>query len=588
MKSHHTSHQLLKSTLLVSTILTALSVTAQDANPEAASGKSVGKSSISSKKFMAATANPLATNAAYEVLKKGGSAVDAAIAAQLVLGLTEPQSSGIAGGAFLLTFDGKKVTNYDGRETAPKKVNEKLFQTEAGADMAFYDAVVGGRSVGVPGVVAMLNLAHQREGKLAWAELFQPAITLAENGFAISPRLNTLLAGEKHLNKDEAAKAYFYQADGVTPKAVGTVLKNPDYATVLKTIAKQGPKGFYTGDVAKAIVNKVNNHPTNPGSITMADMAGYKAKTRTAVCGDYRGHKVCGAAAPSSGGVAVLQILGMLERFDLKNLKPTDAQAIHYYTEAGSYAFADRGMYLADPDFVKVPTAALIDKNYLARRSALIDPNKSIAGKATAGVPEDMKKVARMDLGSPELTSTSHISIVDANGHAVSMTTSIEDQFGARQFVKGMLLNNQLTDFSFSPMNKDGSAVANRVQAGKRPRSSMAPVLVFDKTGNLEMVVGSPGGSRIINYVAQTLVNLIDWKMDPQTAVDAAHYGSRNNGKTELEKGADWTAATAELKAKGHDVIEGETTSGLSAIVKTPNGYIGGADSRREGTVKGD
>lgn len=590
MKYHFRKNDLARVFFVASALLaTALNVPvyAQDANPEAASGKQANKVSVHTQKFMVATANPLATNAAYEILKKGGSAVDAAIAAQLVLGLTEPQSSGIAGGAFLLTFDGKNVTNYDGRETAPKAVNEKLFQTESGADMSFYDAVVGGRSVGVPGVLAMLDVAHKREGKLPWAELFQPAISLAENGFAISPRLHAVLVSEKYLYKAEAAKAYFYQADGITPKAMGTILKNPEYAGVLKTIAQQGAQAFYTGDIAKAIVNKINSHPSNPSSMTLADMADYKPKIRTAVCGHYHDHKICGPAAPASG-IVVLQILGMLEHFDLKSLKSNSAQAIHYYVEAGSFAFADRNLYIADPDFVKVPTEGLLNKDYLASRSALINPEKSIAGKASAGVPEEMKKVARLDFGSPELTSTSHISIVDANGHAVSMTTSIENQFGSRQFVKGILLNNQLTDFSFSPVNKEGAAVANRVQGGKRPRSSMSPMLVFDKTGNLEMIVGSPGGPRIINYVAQTLINLIDWKMDPQIAVDTAHYGSRNDGKTELEKGFDWTAVTSELKAKGHNIVENDTTSGLSVIIKTADGYIGGADSRREGIIKGD
>ena len=559
---------------------------AYDANPEAASGFTQGKTAVSAKKFMAATANPLATNAAYDMLAQGGSAVDAAVAAQMVLGLTEPQSSGIGGGAFLLTFDGKKVRNYDGRETSPKTATEKLFQTDAGADMAFYDAVVGGRSVGVPGAVAMLELAHKREGKLPWATLFQPAIKLATEGFAISPRLNTLLTSEKYLNKDDAAKAYFYQEDGITPKAAGTILKNPEYAAVLKTIATKGAKGLLTGDIAQAIVDKVNHHPTNPGKLSMADMAAYAPKMRTATCGHYRDYKICGPAAPSSGGVAVLQILGALERFNLPVIKPDSAQAVHYFAEAGRLAFADRGKYLADPDFVKVPTAGLIDPKYIAQRSALISEDKSL-GTAPAGEPHGAK-IAQIDLGSPELPSTSHISIVDAKGHAVSMTTSIEDQFGARQFVKGFLLNNQLTDFSFADKDKNG-LIANRVEAGKRPRSSMSPVLVFDKSGKkLEMVVGSPGGSRIIGYVAQTLLNLIDWKMDPQTAVNVPHYGSRNGPKTEVEKGTALAALIPELKAKGEDAIEGDMTSGLSAIVKTKTGYLGGADARREGTVKGD
>lgn len=556
-------------------------------NPEAASGFIEGKVAVKAHKFMAATANPLATDAAYAMLAKGGSAVDAAIAAQLVLGLTEPQSSGIAGGAFLMTFDGKKVNNYDGRETAPAKINENIFMTSAGAEKAFMDAVVGGASVGVPGVLRMLELAHKKEGKLKWAELFEPAIKLANNGFAMSPRLNVLLAGEKYLAQDPVLKAYFYQADGVTPKAVGTVLTNPEYAQVLTSIAKNGAKAFYTGPIAQAIVDKVNSHPTNPGSLSMSDMAGYHAKMRTAVCGDYRTYKICGPAAPSSGGVAVVQILGALERFNMAALKPDSVQAVHYFTEAQRLAFADRGKYLADADFVSVPTKGLIDKTYIASRSALINEDKSL-GTAPAGAPVGAK-VAQLDLGSPERMSTSHISIVDAQGHAVSMTTSIEDQFGSRQFVKGFLLNNQLTDFNFTSADKDGKLIPNRVQANKRPRSSMAPVLVFDKSGQkLQMVVGSPGGPRIIGYVAQTLVNIIDFKMDPQQAVNAPHYGSRNGPKTEIEKGSALAALIPALKLKGHDAVEGDMTSGLSAIIVTPDGYLGGADARREGTVKGE
>ena len=556
------------------------------ATPEVASGVAQAQPSVSAKNQMVATANPYATRAAYEILKAGGSAVDAAIAAQMVLGLTEPQSSGVGGGAFLLTFDGKKVHNYDGRETAPASVDEKLFQTDAGADMAFYDAVVGGRSVGVPGAVAMLAMAHKREGKLPWQRLFEPAIRLATEGFIISPRMATSIQADKYLMKDDAARAYFYQADGVTAKATGTLLKNPEYAQVLKTLAKQGAKALYTGDIAKAIVAKVHAHPSNAGTLSLKDMANYRPKMRAAVCGNYRSYTVCGPAAPSSGGVAVLQILGQLERFNLSTLKPDSAQAIHYFSESQRLAFADRGKYLADPDFVSVPTQGLIQPNYLASRSALISADTSL-GTATAGNPEGAK-TAQINAASPELISTSHIAIVDKQGHAVSMTTSIEDAFGARQMVKGFLLNNQLTDFSFSPSDKDGTLIANRVQAGKRPRSSMAPVLVFDGKGQLNMVVGSPGGSRIIGYVAQTLVNLIDWQMSPLAAVNAAHFGSRNGPKTEVEKGSALAAQIPALKAMGHDAVEGEMTSGLAAIVKTADGYLGGVDARREGVVLGD
>ena len=556
------------------------------ATPEISTGVGQNQTSVQAKKYVAATANPYATQAAYDILKAGGSAVDAAIAAQMVLGLTEPQSSGIGGGAFLLTFDGKKVHNYDGRETAPAAVNAELFQTADHADMAFYDAVIGGRSVGVPGAVAMLAMAHKREGKLPWATLFKPAIDLATRGFIISSRMSSSVQADKYLMNDPTARAYFYQADGVTAKPAGTLLKNPEYAAVLKKIAQQGARALYSGDIARAIVAKVQSHPSNPGKLTLRDLANYQPKMRDAMCGSYQTYRICGAAAPSSGGVAVLQMLGQLERFNIRQYKPNSPEAIHYFSESGRLAFADRGKYLADPDFVNVPSKGLIDPVYLSKRSGLIQPQKSL-GNATAGNPAEAN-VAQLSTESPELISTSHIAIVDAQGHAVSMTTSIEDAFGARQMVNGFLLNNQLTDFNFSPKDKQGELIANRVQPNKRPRSSMAPVLVFDQNGQLNMVVGSPGGSRIIGYVAQTLTNLIDWKMDPQTAVNMPHYGSRNGPKTEIEKGTALTQNADTLKSWGHEVVEAEMTSGLAAIVKTPDGYSAGVDKRREGVAKGD
>lgn len=557
------------------------------ATPEIATDVTANQRSVHAEKFIAATANPHATQAAYDILKASGSAVDAAIAAQMVLGLTEPQSSGVGGGAFLLTFDGKRVRNYDGRETAPAKVDENLFRTPAKTDMAFYDAVIGGRSVGVPGAVAMLAAAHQREGKLPWAKLFQPAIDLATRGFIISPRMSQSVQADKYLMKDPTARAYFYQADGVTAKPAGTLLQNPEYAAVLKAIAQRGAKALYTGPIAQSIVDKVHAHPSNPGYLSMQDLAKYRPKIRTAVCGKYRDYTVCGPDAPSSGGVAVIQMLGLLERFNLSTLKPTSAQAIHYFSESGRLAFADRGKYLADPDFVSVPTKGLIDPIYLQRRAELIRADQSL-GTAVAGKPAGAP-LALLETPSPERISTSHIAIIDAQGHAVSMTSSVEDAFGARQMINGFLLNNQLTDFNFSPTDKDSAWVANRVQPNKRPRSSMAPVLVFDASGKkLQMVVGSPGGSRIIGYVTQTLVNLIDWKMDPQTAVNMPHYGSRNGSKTEIEKGTILLEQSVALTSLGHEVVEAEMTSGLAAIVKTPQGYAAGVDARREGVAKGE
>lgn len=561
--------------------LPAWAQTPDNASPEAASGYTA-KAVVESRRDMITTANPLASDAGLAILAHGGSAVDAAIAAQLVLGLTEPQSSGIGGGAFMLYWDGKALTSFDGRETAPAAATPTLFQQQ-GKAMPFYDAVVGGRSVGVPGVIAMLELAHRKGGRLPWKALFQPAIRLAEQGFPLSPRLHTLLADERFLRDDPVARAYFYQADG-SPRPVGTLLKNPDYAATLRRIADGGAAAFYQGDTARAIVAKVNGHARNPGQLSLADLAAYRAQERPPLCGPYRGWKVCGMGAPSSGGVAVLQMLGVMQRFDLAAMRPTSPDAVHLFAEAGRLAFADRSRYLADPAFVAVPSAGLIDAGYLKSRSALISMERTL-GEAAAGTPPGATQRAGRDT-APELPSTSHLNVVDRDGRVVSMTTSIEDQFGSRLMVDGFLLNNQLTDFSFSPEDKDGP-VANRVEPGKRPRSSMAPTLVFDTQGRFYAAVGSPGGSRIIGYVTQTLLALLDWKLDPQQAVSLPHYGSRNGPVTELEAGQGLDALAPQLTARGQQVKAVDMTSGLSAIVRGDHGWLGGADPRREGTARG-
>ncbi|BBF87803.1 gamma-glutamyltranspeptidase [Aquitalea magnusonii] len=564
-------------------LLLPLCAQADTAAPEAASGFQT-RPAVYSRHSMVSTANPYASAAARDILRRGGSAIDAAIAAQLVLGLTEPQSSGIGGGAFMLYFDGRKLTSFDGRETAPATADSRLFLQADGKTMDFYRAVVGGRSVGVPGVVAMLKLAHQRGGKLPWASLFQPAITLARNGFAVSPRLHALLGKERFLQQDPQARAYFYQADG-KPLPVGSLLKNPDYAATLELLARQGPAAFYQGEIASAIISAVNQHPVNPGRMLAADLAAYQAIERQPLCGPYRSWQVCGMDAPSSGGVAVLQMLGMLQRFPLASMSPTGSDTIHLFAEANKLAFADRNRYLADPDFVAVPSQALVSRDYLQQRSLLIAPDRSM-GRATAGEPAGVRLSRYGRDSAPELPSTSHLNIVDRAGRVVSMTSSIEDQFGSRLMVKGFLLNNQLTDFSFRP-DEDGRPVANRVEARKRPRSSMSPTVVFDARGQFLLATGSPGGSQIIGYVSQTLLGLLDWKLDPQQAVSLPHYGNRN-GVTELESGRGLTPARARLGALGHRVEETEMTSGLSAIVRTTNGYVGGADPRREGVVLGD
>ncbi|WP_205882090.1 gamma-glutamyltransferase [Leeia aquatica] len=567
------------SAVLGSSLLWSTPARSDAVAPEAASGWT-SKAPVTGQKMMLVTANPLATEAGMAVLRRGGSVIDAAIAAQAMLGLTEPQSSGVGGGAFLVHFDGGKVTTFDGRETAPAAAKPERFLDQTGKAMSFYDAVVGGRSVGVPGAIAALELAHKRYGKLPWNSLFDDAIRRAEEGFPISPRLYTLLKGENYLKLAEPARSYFYQADG-SPKSQGSLLRNSEYAATLREIAKRGSAALYSGPIAEDMLKAISSHPSNPGDMTLADLQAYRAKERAPVCGSYRSFSICGMGAPSSGGIAVLQMLKLMERFPLASQQPLSVESGHLFAEAGRLAFADRGKYLGDPDFVPVPTAGLLDPAYLTQRSQLIDPTKSM-GKANPGTPPGAVVALGKD-NAIELPSTSHIVAVDKEGHALSMTTTIEDAFGSRIMVRGFLLNNQLTDFSFSPTD-NGQPVANRVEPGKRPRSSMSPVLVFDSSGQLYAAAGSPGGSNIINYVAQTLVGLLDWKLDPQQAVSMPHYGNRN-GATELEKDQKLEGLAEQLKAKGHEVKLIEMTSGLSAIVRTSKGWVGGADPRREGVV---
>ncbi len=552
--------------------------------PEAATGR-IAKTAGTAQRHMAAAANPLAAAAGRDILRAGGSATDAAIAIQLVLNLVEPQSSGIGGGAFFLHWDEaeRKLTTLDGRETAPAAAKPGRFLGADGKPMRFVEAVVGGRSVGVPGTVKLLEEAHNRWGRLPWANVVAPAIKLAEDGFAISPRLNGLLTGEKSLSADPIAAAYFYEPDGKA-KPVGAILQNPAFAATLREIAANGSAAFYSGAIAADIVAKVTGHKTNPGDMTLADLAAYRVVEREPVCGAYRVWRICGMGPPSSGAVAVQQMLGILETRDMARMG-AGAEAAHWLSEAGRLAFADRALYLADPAFLSVPVKGLIDRDYVRSRAGLVSPERSM-GRAKAGDPPHR----RAQLLSPSdgiENGTSHISVIDDDGNAVSMTTTIEDGFGARLMTAGgFLLNNELTDFSFAP-EEEGKPVANRVEAGKRPRSSMAPTLVFDAFGRLYAVVGSPGGSQIIGYVAKTLVALLDWKMDPQRAVDLANFGSRN-GPTELEKGTEAEPWKAALEAKGHEVRLIDMTSGIQAIVKTPEGFVGGADGRREGVAIGD
>lgn len=575
------------------------------AQPEGASGYTE-KPGWATTQFAVAAANPLATDAGYQVLKAGGSAVDAAIAVQMVLTLVEPQSSGIGGGAFLLHSDGQAIEAYDGRETVPATADEKLFLDANGKPMAFHDGVVGGRSVGVPGTLRMLEMAHRAHGKMPWATLFQPAIVLAEKGFKVSPRLHTLLSNEKYLPKDPVAAAYFYDASG-KPWPVGHVLKNPELAAVLRNIAAQGSTALYEGPLAQAIVDKVRKHPSNPGQLSLADLAGYQAKKREALCHDYRArehdYRLCGFPPPSSGAIAIGQILGILNQTQAATL-PLDQglpshQWLHLYTEASRLAFADRALYVADPDFVQPPGGSwmsLLDPAYLAERAALIGAQSMKA--AQPGTPGALKTSQAPMPDQPEY-GTSHISIVDSQGNALAMTTTIEDAFGSRQMVTtnaarsgGFLLNNELTDFSFAPTDAQGASIANRVQPGKRPRSSMAPTLVLDKaTGQVLMSGGSPGGALIIHYTAKTLYGVLNWGLTPQKAIDLPNFGSLN-GPSLLEEKRFPPATVQALRERGAEVREMNMTSGLQAISRgQAHGktlWLGGADPRREGVVMGD
>jgi len=540
---------------------------------------------IIAKHHMIAAANPYAAEAGRKMMREGGSAVDAAIAAQLVLTLVEPESSGIGGGDFMMVYDPKsgKVSSFDGRETAPASATPGMFLDATGKPRAHFDAIPGGLSTGVPGVIAMFDMAHKKYGRLPWAKLFAPAIKLAQNGFPVGRKLAATLRTFPQLAGMPDIKRYFYKADG-TPLAQGEVLKNPEFAKTLRLIAKGGPKAFYTGQVAQHIVDAVQHAPINPGGMTLADLASYHAVERPAVCGTYRQSRLCSMGPPSSGGVAVLQILGMLERFPKTQLQPESLSGVHLFSQASRLAFADRAMYLADPDVINVPVAGLIDPTYLAQRSALIDPTKDM-GTAQAGTPP--QKHARFSpQRSPQLPGTSHLSVVDDHGEVVSMTMTVEFVFGSEIMANGFFLNNELTDFSFEPV-RDGKPVANSPAPGKRPMSAMSPTIVFAPDGKFAIATGSPGGPAIIDFVAQSLIAMIDAGLGPQQATALPHPLNLN-GRTILEKGTPLEALAAPLTAMGHAVVSADLESGLHIIQHVRGGYIGGADPRRDGEVLGD
>ncbi|MCX7560954.1 gamma-glutamyltransferase [Sulfitobacter sp. F26204] len=531
--------------------------------------------------WMVAAANPLAVKAGADVLAAGGTAADALVAVQVVLGLVEPQSSGLGGGAFLVWYDAATgdVITLDGRETAPLAATPRLFQDPEGEPLKFFDAVVGGRSVGTPGTPALLAEIHRRWGTQEWGSLLEPALTLAQDGFTVSPRLAKLVEEDlERLAISPVASAYF-MPDGEAIKA-GATLKNPAYAATLKAFAEQGATVFYGGKIGHDIVATVQN-AENAGVLSDVDLAIYQVKEREAICAPYRGHEVCGMGPPSSGAVAVGQILAALEGYDL-SAGPQDLNVRRLMGDAARLAFADRGRYLADSDYVPVPVTGLLDPAYLAGRAALLDSEMALE-EVSAGEPTWDHAMIWADDESIELPSTSHISIVDSMGNVASMTTTIENGFGSRLMVGGFLLNNELTDFSFRS-HKDGIPVANRVEPGKRPRSSMAPTIVM-KDGKPVMAVGSPGGSRIIGYVTQVIVAVIDWGLDVQQAVSLPHAVNRF-GTYDLEQDTPSVELSDGLTTMGFEVATRGLTSGLH-VIAIGDDLRGGADPRREGIAFG-
>jgi gamma-glutamyltranspeptidase / glutathione hydrolase len=572
-------------------LLSLSAASAQQASDTMAPERATGTASaqrVEARDFMVAAANPLAATAGRDVIAKGGNAIDAMVAVQTVLGLVEPQSSGLGGGSFLVYYDASSgnLTTFDGRETAPMEANPKLFLDDKGQPLKFMDAVVGGRSVGTPGTVRLLEDVHKRFGKAEWTSLFGPARKLATDGFEVSPRLAAMIAAEgDRLKKYDGTREYFFDASGAPLKA-GTTLKNPAYAETLEAIATGGADAFYRGAIAEDIVRTVRGVKDNPGVLSPVDLAIYHVKEREPVCFTYRALDVCGMGPPSSGGIAIGQILGMAENFDLKGLGPENVESWRIIGDAQRLAFADRERYVADTDFQPLPIKGLLDKTYLGERAKLLDGDKALGEDAVkAGEPEwDHALLFGRD-AAIELPSTSHFVIVDKQGNVVSMTTTIESGFGSRLMTNGFLLNNELTDFSFKT-HDGGVPIANRVEPGKRPRSSMAPTIVM-KDGKPLLAIGSPGGSQIIGYVAQALIAYIDWSMPVERIVAQPHLINRF-GTYDIEAGTEAEKFAEPLKALGYEVKAGEMNSGLHAIERTTSGLVGSADPRREGIAIGE
>nr|WP_313536941.1 gamma-glutamyltransferase [Sphingomonas sp.] len=529
---------------------------------------------------MVSAADPRAAAAGVEILRAGGSATDAAISTMLALGVVEPQSSGLGGGSFLVLYDAKTktMTTVDGRETAPMAADDHWFYDAAGKPLSHFAAVPGGRSVGVPGAVRAMALAHRQSGKLLWAKLFAPAIRLARDGFVLSPRMNNSLT-QFSGHVDPAYRALFFGADG-KPLPAGTTVRNPDQAALLERIASQGPDSFYVGPQAAKLVAAVNGAARNPSQMTTGDLAAYDAKARPVLCGRYRGHKVCSMGPPSSGGITVLMILAQLERFDMGRLGKDSAKAWHLFAESSRLAYADRDLYLGDPDFVSVPQKGLLDRRYIASRSKLIDPASTMT-RIAAGTPPGAPK--RVSAKVQEVAGTTDLAVTDGAGNVVEVTTTVEGPFGSGLTVDGMILNNQLTDFDIVPV-KDGYLVANRVEGGKRPRSSMAPTMVFGPDGKVRLAVGAAGGSTIIAQVAKAIVGVVDWKLSAQDAIGLGLLYAPGKTAT-AEQGTQFDAMLPALRALGEDVRAAPMGLKANAIERVDGRWVGAADPRSEGVA---
>ncbi|MGI8705275.1 MAG: gamma-glutamyltransferase [Sphingomicrobium sp.] len=529
---------------------------------------------------MVSAPDPRAAVAGAEMLRQGGSAADAALATIVALTVVEPQSSGIGGGGFLVYSDeGAAPVTYDGRETAPMAAGPYWFLRD-GKPMETREAVPSGKSVGVPGNLGLMALAHRDQGRLPWAELFRPGIQLARNGFAITPRLHRFLIRNKKTGAlSEQGRALFYDAAG-NPLPVGTIVRNAELAAFLERLAAQGPDAFYVGPNAQAIVATVNGTRENRSQMALGDLASYEAKQRPAVCGEYRRHRICGMGPPASGGITVFAIVKQLERFDLAALGPQSATAWHLIAESMRLAFADRGHYLADPDFVPVPVAGLTDPGYLASRSALIAPDRTLA-KVAAGVPPGAPRV--VSGVQPAETGTSHLVVVDRWGDVASLTSTIESLFGSGLVINGYYLNNELTDFSFVPF-RDGVPVANRVEPGKRPRSSMSPTIVYGPDGRVRLAVGAGGGANIIAQVVRSIIAVIDWNLTAQQAIELPVLFAPAD-TVQVEEGSALETMVPQLRALGHEVQSRELPIKGNAIEWRDGRWVGAADPRTEGVV---